>query len=91
MKKFMLEFKITDEGLYVCGNDEGLRTFGEMLINAASKEDFFHQHLGFSLHEKVGKGELLIDLSPPENGEIDNDITILKTTFIGKKLWEKSD
>jgi hypothetical protein len=91
MKKIMLEFKITDEGLNICGNEEGLKAFGEMLINAASQEDFFHQHLGFSLHDKVENEELLIDLSPPENAEIDNDVSILKTTFIGKKLWEKPE
>lgn len=55
MKKFMLEFKVTTEGLYICGNQQGLRKFGEMLTNAAKEENFFHQHLSFSLHMRLKK------------------------------------
>jgi hypothetical protein len=91
---FKLEFNFKEDGLYVCGNKEGLLALARELEHVAAGEDLYHSHLNISWREEMKRGELIIDFDwinalREESETHDFDVTLIKTKGIGKELWRE--
>jgi len=89
MNKIKLKFKIKEDGLFILGNENGLRHLSRLLEEIAGGQEFHHSHIGFRWKERLNTGEVIIEID--EGKSTKNDVTIIKTEKIGDELWNAQE
>lgn len=86
-----LELKINSEGLYICGNEIGLKEFARLLQQVSEGNEFHHAHLSFSWRDILKFGDLIIDFEYLKGLKVETpikkEVTVMKTEKIGNDLW----
>jgi hypothetical protein len=93
----LLEIYLDKDELMIMGNKAGLESLSDFISHIATKENLFHEHLGFSWGHELVRKRLIIGLgskllTPPTHlrDGYGREVTIMKTDEIGLRFWRKA-